>query len=256
MDADLNHFLTRADLVEGVYHLSPVNDGSSAYLEVREIEGRVYSDEVLLDLPDIDSSHIHHAEWMIRKSSLQKLAAYLHEPRLVLDVGCGNGWMSNRLARRCKVIGLDMNLPELEQGARVFKGNTRLAFVYGNLFDDLFPPETFDTVSLAGSIQYFPDPVALLKRLFQLMKENGEVHIIDSPFYNERTVSGARKRTVEHFSKLGVPKMASQYHHHLFSALEEFRPELLYNPRTLINRIKRRVTSLSPFPWIRLVKTL
>jgi ubiquinone/menaquinone biosynthesis C-methylase UbiE len=137
----------------------------------------------------------------------------------------------------------------------VFKDNPRLAFVYGNLFEDLFPTETFDAITLAGSIQYFPDPIALLKRLFQLLKKNGEVHIIDSPFYNRRSVSGARKRTQEHYRKLGVPEMASQYYHLLSSALEEFHPELLYNPRTLFNRIKRRFTSHSPFPWVRLVKT-
>jgi ubiquinone/menaquinone biosynthesis C-methylase UbiE len=205
---------------------------------------------VVRELPEIDPSHIHHAEWMIRKPSLERLAAFLRGPLLLLDVGCGNGWMSNHLTRHGSVIGLDMNLPELEQGARVFTGNPHLAFVYGNLFEEIFPSETFAVIILAGSIQYFPDPIALLDRLTRFLKEKGEVHIIDSPFYSERTVSDARRHTRDHFRQLGVPEM--RYHHHLFADLRAFNPELLHDPETLIHRIKRRFTSLSPFPWIRL----
>ncbi|MHC4945024.1 MAG: class I SAM-dependent methyltransferase [Planctomycetota bacterium] len=248
------------DFRNGVYYLTSPEDAGDlegAYLELREKEGRIYEDALLQNLPDIEPDHPLHKEWMIRKDTMAKFARYIskHEtPLTLLDVGCGNGWMSNHLSRipGVEVIGLDLNRPELEQGARVFAGNRDLVFAFGDLFEDLFPRACFDVIVLAGSVQYFEDLQTLVKRLFYYLSEKGELHILDSPFYNEKSRKGARERTRAYFERLGHQEMIPHYHHHCLSALSPFAPRMLSDPEKPIQRLLRRFlfTNRSPFPWI------
>jgi len=104
------------------------------------------------------------------------LLATHQELQLILDVGCGNGWMAARLAERSVpisqppqqvggekrgpgrlVYGLDVNEQELEQGARVFHENPRLIFLFGDITGEALAAARVDLVLLAGSVQYFPD---------------------------------------------------------------------------------------------------
>jgi ubiquinone/menaquinone biosynthesis C-methylase UbiE len=249
---------------QGVYYLTQhevFENQEDAYIKLRTREGRVYSDEVVKSLPSVDRGHSLYQEWSIRRRSLKKLVDYLNKkekPLRLLDVGCGNGWMSHHLARipGCEVYGLDTNRVELEQGARVFKDPPCPVFLFGDLFEDIFKPECFDLVVLAGSVQYFPDLTSLLPRLFSLLRSQGEVHVLDSPFYNERTVGAAKERTRAYFENLGFPEMIPFYHHHVFSELVPFEPLLLYDPKCPLQRLLRKCVrrDLSPFPWIKVIK--
>ena len=106
------------------------------YIAVREREGRIYTDEQLLSLPDIDKAHPHYNEWAYRRQSFERLASYLDKNfkgrRLnILDLGCGNGWMSHRLHEQGhRVTGLDVNMTELEQAERVFGSSASMQWVY------------------------------------------------------------------------------------------------------------------------------
>jgi SAM-dependent methyltransferase len=265
MSPDLHDHLNKRSLSyrEGVFYLSRESDAFAAqekiYLRMREKEGRLYPDDVLMRLPDVDPGHPLAREWRIRKTSMERLMTYLgrrsHATRL-LDLGCGSGWMARHLAGLpdCHVFALDLNRPELAQGARVFSDCPRLCFIYGNIFEDIFPAPCFDIIVMAGSIQYFPDAAALINRLSGHLDRGGEIHIVDSPFYSERTAAAARERTKRHYLDLGFPDMAAHYHHHLFSSLAPFGPVLMYNPKAPVQRVRRRLLSrgLSPFPWIRI----
>ncbi len=266
MPPDLKEYLIKhcIECRSGVFYLSHEDRFKAQeeiYLKVRKKEGRIYSDAVLRPLPKIDSGHPLYDEWKIRETSMKRFMVYLRNketPVHLLDLGCGNGWIARHLADlpACEVFALDLNRPELEQGARVFAGRKGLSFIYGNLFEDIFPADCFDIIVLAGSIQYFSDHRSLLNRLFAFLRSGGEIHIIDSPFYNERTVSAAKERTKRHYLDLGFPDMTAHYHHPLFSSLKNHRPAMLYNPKAPVQRVRRKFLnrSLSPFPWIRLTK--
>src|SRR6187549_447683 len=71
------------------------------YIALREKEGRLVSDEELLQLPEVSLFHIHLKEWRIRKKSCEHLINYVakkNRPLKSLEIGCGNGWLSNQLA--------------------------------------------------------------------------------------------------------------------------------------------------------------
>lgn len=263
----------------GVWRLSgsePFLEHQDRYLDVRGREGRLLDDETVRRLPRVPAGHPQAGEWRVRAWSLARLRSYLathQELQLILDVGCGNGWMAARLAERSVpvsqpprqmgseklgpgrlVYGLDVNEQELEQGARVFHENPRLIFLFGDITGDALAAARVDLVLLAGSVQYFPDLATLVPRLLRLLRPGGELHIMDSPFYSRREAGRAAVRSAEYYRRLGCPEMANHYHHHRFDQLERFGPVLLHDPSRLTSRLRRRIlrNGESPFPWIRI----
>ena len=96
------------------------------YNEVRNTEGRSLTDGQVMLLPDIDTLHPQYREWQFRKRSSQRLINYLvrkHKALNILEIGCGNGWLSYKMAQisGTRVTGLDINSEEIAQAKRVFK---------------------------------------------------------------------------------------------------------------------------------------
>jgi len=229
------------------------------YLKLREQEQRIYEKEALRNLPEVPPYSPYFQEWKIRGKSAENVASYLNtRPNVtnILEIGCGNGWLSNFLARRgdFNIVGLDVNSLELKQASQAFSASQNVQFVYGNIFDALFIGRSFDVVILAASIQYFKDVERLFNRIFELLKKDGEIHIFDSPIYQVGQVPAARSRSVAYFNSLGHPEMSNYYFHHSFDMLDKFKFEIMYDPSLLKNRILRKwfVNAMSPFPWLRI----
>lgn len=243
-----------------VYLLSdpaPFAAQEAAYARVRAIEGRLYDDAIVRQLPVAPAGHKHAGEWRMRLDSAARLEKYVSakaKPLAILDLGCGNGWMTNRLAGVAGVegLGMDTNLLELEQAARVFGQNEQLAFAYGDVFDGRIPAGVFDLIILASSLQYFAQPSSLFVRLSELLRAGGEIHILDTPFYETAAVAGARERSEAYYQSLGAPEMAKYYHHHLWLDVAAFQPVMLYDPDALRAVLRRRLLrqAPSPFPWL------
>lgn len=241
-------------------HFQGFPDFENTYLSLRHKENRLYSDEIVKSLPEIPSHHALRKEWMIRKSTLQRLIPYLNlnqkKQSKILELGCGNGWLANHLATlpNSEVVGVDVNETELKQGSRVFAETKNLSFAYADIFAAHFPYSLFDYIILSGSIQYFRDIGILFAKLLTLLADNGEIHIVDSPVYNEDDVASANIRSEKYFINAGFPLMKQQYHHHTWQMLDPFHPVIFYNPDFFLNRMKRKFSVASPFPWIKIIK--
>jgi ubiquinone/menaquinone biosynthesis C-methylase UbiE len=227
-----------------------MNETIDIYLRVREREGRLYPDPVASQLPATPIDHPLQKEWRARAASSDRLTGYLARlPRAVkvLDLGCGNGWLANRIAETAKanVIGVDLNLTELAQARRLFADRPALSWMAADIFCAPFCGRLFDIVVIASAIQYFADVPLLLQSLIPLLRRGGEIHILDSPFYSAGELHAARERSRRYYEELGLPEMAGHYHHHSTAALEKHNPVWLYHPQEA--QIKD-----SPFPWIRL----
>ena len=222
------------------------------YLSVREKEGRLYSDEIVARLPSVPDGHPLRDEWRARSASALRLTKYLSrdsEPRTILDLGCGNGWLSNLLCQAGHhVIGVDLNEHELKQAARVFASNRGLCFLEADIFAAPFQSESFDVILLSSVIQYFEDLPAVLNTLLRYLKPAGEIHIIDSPLYSDDESTGAVERSRRYYSALGFPQMADHYFHHRKSDLEAFDADWLYRHPSCLKRWWGGIDS--PFPWV------
>lgn len=233
---------------------SDTNNFEKLYIAIRKKEQRIYTNEEVALLPDIAPHHIHYSEWQIRKRSSQKLINYLrkkNKPVKIAEIGCGNGWLSAKLAdiENATVTGLDINLTELQQAFEIFDHKSNLGFIYGDIND--LTSCTFDIIVFAASIQYFPSLIQILIAAKSFLKTAGEIHILDTPFYEKDELEYAIERTKKYYSRLGHPEMSGHYFHHSINELKAFEYELLSEENFIINKL---LSIKVPFPWIRIIK--
>jgi len=217
--------------------------------------------DAIRKLPLVPTSHSHFNEWQVRQFSSKKLVTFLSKKNnaVILELGCGNGWLSAMLARSSKamVVGVDLQKTELKQAVQAFGEQRNLYFMYANILNDVFKEQSIDAIVLAASVQYFEDFEALILKLQSLIKDTGEIHIIDSPFYEtQNDVLLAKQRSDRHFTLMGTPEMCDKYFHHSFQQLAHCNYQVFYNPKSIISRVKRKVLKMphGVFPWICITK--
>ncbi|MGB0369540.1 MAG: class I SAM-dependent methyltransferase, partial [Flavobacteriales bacterium] len=130
-------FLSQFERQDGVVVLNNLSTiFEENYIKVREKEGRVLTDEMVLGLPQTPSNYQHYREWKLREATANRALKYFQQRQFktVLDLGCGNGWFTNAMASKSNmVVGIDMNMHELRQANRVF-GKSGLNFCYADVF--------------------------------------------------------------------------------------------------------------------------
>ncbi|MFE0046157.1 class I SAM-dependent methyltransferase [Streptomyces albireticuli] len=104
----------------------------------------------------------------------------------VLDLGCGDGAVSERLLLRdpsLSLVGADPE-PSLLDAARSRLGD-RARFVVGDAasVSRLFPPDSFDTVVLANCIHLVPDLGEALDAIGRVLTGGGRL-VFNSAFYS------------------------------------------------------------------------
>lgn len=228
------------------------------YNRLRAIEGRSYDDATVFCLPQFSGLPQLETEWKIRSQSAKKLSGFLRKkkPRLIAEVGCGNGWLTHYLAAtlRSECWGIDVNMLELEQAARVFKQQSEVCFLNIDLIRAKPGFFNADVIVVAGAIQYFPDLAEIITKLSGYLAGGGEIHILDSPLYaSPEEASAARERSRAYFVSRNSPEMVQRYFHHSIQALHDFRFSILDGPRTggsFTRRIDRGGHSV--FPWVQI----
>ncbi len=173
----------------------------SEYETVRQGEGRSSSDvNYYRSLPYRDLSGHKSADWRIRAASfdsfLENILLPLEEETrgslTVLDLGAGNGWLSNRLAQRGHTLGaVDLTLNNSDGlGCYRFFDST-FAPIQAE-FDTLpLPDGAADLIIFNASLHYSEDYLKTLSESVRVLALNGTLIILDSPFYQDAR-SGAQ----------------------------------------------------------------
>ncbi len=223
------------------------------YIGVRAKEGRLLSMEEIRRLPYPDVSDKNYSEWQLRQKSIRRLVRYVHTKQKalrILDIGCGNGFMTNLLAGKThRAVGVDVNLTELKQAAQAFP-DARITWYYFDLLNEVLPEDHFDIITFGASFQYFQDPAQILLVCKGLLAPGGEIHILDSPFYAQEEKIRAQQSSRNYFQSLQAEGMTEHYHHHSYEALKDFTVEWKYRPGSFLRKVFR-ITD-SPFPWIKI----
>lgn len=229
----------------------------SLYLSVREKENRVLSIDDIKKLPEVPLSYQHRNEWEIRKKNITRIEKILGrqgQKKAVLDIGCGNGFFTNRLSKFAdKVIGVDINLFELKQASEAFLLNNKIQWLCADVFDNtIFDRPEFDLITFCSSFQYFPNAIETINYCLQLLVPDGKILIIDTAFYQDNEIAKARKRSIDYYQKIGVLELSEFYQHHKWSDLQKFQFQDLFQQSTLSRLIFKN--SISPFPCIEISK--
>jgi 2-polyprenyl-3-methyl-5-hydroxy-6-metoxy-1,4-benzoquinol methylase len=91
-----------------------------------------------------------------------------------LDIGCGNGWILEEMAALgWQVEGIDPDPAAVAQARK--KG---FKVQQGDLQEQNYPGNYFDTVSLCHVIEHVHDPVGLLRECYRILKPGGRAVII------------------------------------------------------------------------------
>ena len=101
-------------------------------------------------------------------------------PELILDVACGPGAVTRRLATTtsARIVGLDLSEPMLRRGETAIAAATlsgRVALVVGRAEQLPFPDATFDALSVTYLLRYVNDPAATLAELARVVKPGGAI---------------------------------------------------------------------------------
>lgn len=105
----------------------------------------------------------------------------------VLDLACGDGFYTRRIAERLgpggSITGADINLPyvmEARDEAPHQSGRGEIDFVVAS-FDRLpFRDETFDLVWCAQSLFSLPDPVVAIEHMARVLRPGGLVAVLEN----------------------------------------------------------------------------
>jgi SAM-dependent methyltransferase len=205
-------------------------------------------------LPFKDLNHQRSSDWAIRarsfnvlvKNVLTRLQVPLERALKILDLGAGNGWLSNRLAAQGdRVFAVDLLVNEQDGlGARKHYENrfTPLQAEFNHLpIMDGFA----DAVIFNASFHYSENYVETLREALRVLSMKGLVVIMDSPVYR-RGASGEKmveERETQFRTKYGLASDALQSENYLtYARLQDLAHEL--------NITWKRITPFYGFRWV------
>jgi SAM-dependent methyltransferase len=224
------------------------------YESVRRSEGRgSTSANYYRALPFRDLSGHHSTDWAIRarsfnvlvKNVLTRLQDPLERSLKILDLGAGNGWLSNRLAAQGdRVLAVDLLINE-QDGLGAWKYYEHSFTPIQAEFNHLPVMDRFaDAVIFNASFHYSENYSETLKEALRVISAKGLVVILDSPVYR-RGDSGEKmvaEREAQFREKYGFASNNLQSENYLtYARLDELAREL--------NLTWKRITPFYGLRW-------
>jgi len=99
----------------------------------------------------------------------------------VLDIGCGAGWLSRRLAKLVpegRVVGTDISDEMIRRARRASVDFENLMFVTGEVQEIPWEANFFSHAISVESSYYWPDPAAGLREILRVLKQGGAAWIL------------------------------------------------------------------------------
>jgi SAM-dependent methyltransferase len=200
--------------VDGIWHFLPEERAAAfapflrAYQTVRAAEGWGASEiDYYRALPSVPDDDPQRAIWRLRERTFGQLITRAVQPLAkertrslrVLEVGSGNGWLADRLARRDhQVAAIDLSLDDRDGlGALVrYSSVSRAGAGIGPVlpvqaeFDRLpFAAAQADLVIFNAALHYSTDYRTTIAEALRVLRHDGTLIVLDSPVYHT-AVSG------------------------------------------------------------------
>jgi ubiquinone/menaquinone biosynthesis C-methylase UbiE len=122
-----------------------------------------------------DEMEDHHSDITDQTLALMELQA----GDRVLDLGCGTGWASRRLARvAAEVVGLDVADEMLRRAERASSGFSNIRYVWGSAEKIPAPDNYFTKVLSVESFYYYADQGKALDELRRVLAPGGRLFIL------------------------------------------------------------------------------
>jgi SAM-dependent methyltransferase len=185
------------------------------YQTIRAQEKRGSADSAYYRaLPFQDLTSQFTSDWRIRaisysaflKQVLSPLEKSFGSPLRVLDIGAGNGWLSNRLAERGHALAaVDLQTNPTDGLGAYVHYSTSFLKVQAEADHLPFLPGTIDLVIYNASFHYSEDYGKTLAAALQVLAPRGQIVILDTPLYQSE-VDGqqmVRERLIDFERRFG-----------------------------------------------------
>lgn len=111
----------------------------------------------------------------------------------VLDIGCGSGWLSRRIAKLVpegRVVGMDISDEMIRVARRNSIDHNNLLFIVGEAAEIPWEPHFFTQAVSVESAYYWPDPAAGVKELHRVLHPGAGAWILinyyrDNPYCHQ-----------------------------------------------------------------------
>jgi len=107
----------------------------------------------------------------------------------VLDVGCGSGWLTRRLARMLpegRVVGMDVSDEMIRLARRANREVENVLFVQGEVAEIPWEANFFHHAISVESAYYWPDPAAGIRELYRTLRPGGTAWMIINYYRDNR----------------------------------------------------------------------
>jgi len=163
----------------------------------------------------------------------------LTESDHVLDLGCGNGFITEFLQDQTRAFfeGIDISDEAIEQACtRTSKMNRRLTFSVGNMNQLSFYPQTFSATVSIDTLYYVDNLEETLKQLIPILKPEGQIGLFFTEWITnaedragllpENTSLGMllKKRDLK-FATIDLTEHEAEHWKRKVDALERLRPK-------------------------------
>lgn len=163
------------------------------YTTVRHAEGRAgYDDSYYRRLPEPTPGDVLFEQWRMRSVSWralrERVLAKVPQHGVVVDVGAGVGWLSNRateLGLQAVAIDLSVDADDGLGAAARFRLDGHLRFGVHQAEMAVLPLRSAvaDVVVFNASIHYATDLAQVLAEALRVVRRGGVLVVIDSPIY-------------------------------------------------------------------------
>lgn len=176
------------------------------YEAVRRFEGRFSAESSYYRaLPFQDLSGRFSNDWKIRAASFRMLVKMLPSRAAILDLGAGNGWLSNQLA----LAGHDAYAVDLlvndEDGLGAWhKYETKFTPLQAEFMHLPFLHAFADVVIFNASLHFAENYEVTLREALRVLRAEGILFIMDSPVYHdassgEKMIAERKARFLAHY---------------------------------------------------------
>ncbi|NME34988.1 MULTISPECIES: methyltransferase domain-containing protein [Fusobacterium] len=123
-------------------------------------------------------------EFINNKTEIQKIinSGYPYNNKRVLDLACGVGVIALELSKYAEIVdALDISPLMIEKIKKACnkKGISNINYLVGDAHNLKYEDNTFDTIVTRLSMHHFNNPVVVLKEIKRVLKNFGELIIID-----------------------------------------------------------------------------
>ncbi|TET54091.1 MAG: class I SAM-dependent methyltransferase, partial [Actinobacteria bacterium] len=133
--------------------------------------------------------------WLVGKQKLIKNIIERHEPKALLDIGCGTGSLLKCLAQKpIKITGIDSHREAIDFCKKTLPEAT---FIQEDARKLSIVDKSFDFVLASDVLEHAPDDESLVKEAFRVLKTGGNI-LVTAPahksLFGKRDIDAGHQR--------------------------------------------------------------